>query len=364
MASWKMMLRPRDATGGASQEDEAEKVRSLPARWREALQDYRRNREKEKQDLNVYQVLSEGARPSIEYYILTVLSCLIATAGLIMGSTAVIIGAMIVAPLMTPILAFSLAIIWGDLALARDALFSLARGVILAVGISALIAALVPIPTPSPEIVSRTRPSLFDVIVALVAGVVGAYGHANRKISATIVGIAIAVALMPPLCTVGIEIGKADFTGAAGASVLFAINLVAISLSGSIVFLAMRIHPRSEGDSGGARRRALTQIVLSTAVLLAIAVPVAIYAGTGYVLENSRQRAGTLVGEILPGASVLSSETHRAAKGYSLRLTIMGGSEPGPADVLALRDAIRSRCPVFGRVDITFLRTVDIPDGG
>ena len=333
-----------------------------PARWPGILDDYRRDREKEKQDLNVYQVLSDGARPSIEYYVLTVLSCIIATAGLITGSTAVIIGAMIVAPLMTPILAFSLAVVWGDLALVRGSLFSLARGVVLAVGISALISVLVPIAAPSAEIISRTHPTLYDIIVALVAGVLGAYGYANRKINSAVVGIAIAVALMPPLCTVGIELGKGAYSSAAGASLLFAINLVSISLAGSVVFLVMKIHPRSEAD-GGAKRRALYQIVLSAAVLVAIAIPVAAYVRTGYILEQSRQAAARILTATLPGSRVFSSEALAQGSAYVLRLTIVGTHDPQPAQLLQARAEIRSQCPLFERTDITFLKAVELPEG-
>jgi uncharacterized hydrophobic protein (TIGR00271 family) len=269
---------------------------------------------------------------------------------------------MIVAPLMTPILAFSLAVVWGDLVLLKNALLSLLRGVLLAVGISALIAFLVPLSTLSEEIVSRTKPSLFDITVALVAGMVGAYGYANRKISNAIVGIAIAVALMPPLCTAGIEIGKGNMSAAAGASVLLAINLVSISLSGSVVFLLMGIHPRTE-ESGSVKRRALYQIVLCAALLVAIAVPVAAYMRTGYLLESSQQVASRIVSDLLPGASVFSSEVHPYARGYLLRLRIIGEAEPDVTETRALKEEIRSRCPLFERTDVIFIKGTKLQDG-
>ena len=195
-----------------------------PSTWRDIRDGYVRRRAKEKQDLDVYQVLSQGARPTAEYYVLIVLSCLIATMGLVQGSVAVIIGAMIIAPLMTPILAFSLGVIWGDLSLMRVAFSSLLKGAVLAVLMSGALAFVVPVSRFSAEIVSRANPSLFDIIVALASGALAAYGYANKKVSSALTGIAIAVALMPPLCTVGIGLGKLDFRIASGAAVLFAIS--------------------------------------------------------------------------------------------------------------------------------------------
>ncbi|HRX16872.1 MAG TPA: TIGR00341 family protein, partial [Spirochaetota bacterium] len=208
-----------------------------PADWKSTYSEYKARRNKEKEDLNVYGILFDGASPSIEYYMLTILSCVIATTGLIQGSTAVIIGAMIVAPLMTPILASSLGVIWGDFKLMRMSFFSLVKGAILAILISSALAYIIPLSSYSDEILARTTPSLFDILVALASGSVGAYGYANKKINNTLVGIAIAVALMPPLCTIGIGLGTLNSQIAIGATVLFLINYVSISLAGAIIFM-------------------------------------------------------------------------------------------------------------------------------
>jgi len=231
-------------------------LRIAPGAWKEAWEAFARRRTKEKQDLNVYRVLREGARPTAEYYVLIVLSCMIATLGLIQGSTAVIIGAMIIAPLMTPILAFSLGVIWGDTQLLKTSFSSVVKGAILAVGISSALAYAVPILHFSTEVTARANPSPFDIMVALGSGALAAYGYANKKVSSALTGIAIAVALMPPLCTVGIGLGKLNMRIATGAAVLFGVNLVSISLAGAAVFWLMRIHPYSE-DAAEVKRRAL-----------------------------------------------------------------------------------------------------------
>ncbi len=189
---------------------------------------------------------------------------------------------------MTPILAFSLGVIWGDLVLMKTSLLSILKGTLIAIGISAAIAYLVPMASYSPEIIARTKPTLFDIMVAIASGVVGAYGNANRRISNTLVGIAIAVALMQPLCTIGIGLGSFNYSIATGAAILFIINLVSISLAGAFVFWVMKIHPVL-ADEDKVKRRALYQIVLSITILVLIAVPVGIYMVEGYQLEKAQQ---------------------------------------------------------------------------
>ncbi len=324
--------------------------------WLTKRREYRQIKEKEREDLGVFQVLSEGARPSIEYYLLTILSSLIATAGLLQGSPAVIIGAMIVAPLMTPILAFSLGVIWGNITLIRTALGSLLKGALLAVGISAALSSLIPIAGYNPEILARTTPNLFDIIVAIASGLVGAYGNANRRISNTLVGIAIAVALMPPLCTVGIGVGRLDAAVATGAAVLFLINLVSISLAGALVFWVMKIHP-SLADRAQVKKRALYQIVLSVVILAAIAAPVGIYMREGYLLESSRRKAIALLEDSL-GEAVLSADIKRISGRRILLITITGQEQPAPETIEGLRSTIRKQSPGIDSIQIRYIRSV------
>lgn len=327
-----------------------------PSFWKTKRDQYRQIKDKEKQDLNVYQMLSDGARPTIEYYILTVLSCVIATTGLLQGSTATIIGAMIVAPLMTPILAFSLGVIWGDILLVRTALFSLLKGMLLAVFISATIAYYIPMAGYSSEILARTQPTLFDIIVALASGIVGAYGNANKKISNTLVGIAIAVALMPPLCTVGIGLGTANMEVAGGAFLLFLINLVSISLAGAVVFWGMKIHP-ALADQEQIKKRALYQIVLSILLLTAIAVPVGLYMWNGYTLSKARRTVQETVRREMPGVTIFDMQSEKRGDRYQFLITLSGDRTPAPAAVKNIRERLRKECPCIGEIRLRFIQS-------
>ncbi len=307
-----------------------------PGFWRSKREEYIALKTKEQEDLNVYQALSRAAQPTFEYYILITLSSVIATAGLIQGSTAAVIGAMIVAPLMTPILSFAIAILWGDLGLIRTSVTSLARGTAIAVAISALIAWLIPFTAYSAEIMARTKPGLFDIIVALAAGAVGAYGYANRKVSSTIVGIAIAVALVPPLCTMGIGIGDLNWRVAGGAATLYLINLVAISLSGSVVFWWMKVQPL-DADAKVIKRRALLQIITALVILSAIAGPLGYYTWEAYRLD--REKTAIILG--LEDESVwweiMDTMLTRDGDGYTLTAVITGPEAPSAAEIDSLK---------------------------
>lgn len=327
-----------------------------PGFWREKSEEYRKLKRKEKEDLNVYQVLSTGARPTIEYYILIILSCIIATNGLIMDSTAVIIGAMIVAPLMTPILAFSLGVIWGDLRLIKTSMQSIIKGTLLAVVISAAIAYLVPLPDYSQEILSRTKPTLYDIIVAIASGIVGAYGYANKRISATLVGIAIAVALMPPLCTIGIGLGTFNKSVTTGAVILYVINLISISLAGAAVFWGMKIHP-AMADKEEVTKRALYQIILSIVILTGIAIPLGIYMYERYHMVSALKVSREIIESEFTDSAIFSMKTKKIESGYILHVTLTGEKKPETDRITEMEKRIQSRSEDIKKIKLQFIQS-------
>lgn len=168
------------------------------------------------------------------YAFMIVMACGIATLGLLQNSAAVIIGAMLISPLMGPIVELGMGLATFDLRSIRGALKTLAAGVLLALAIAMLIVWMSPLKEATSEILARTQPTFFDLLVAVFSGLAGAYATITRK-GETIVGVAIATALMPPLAVVGygIAVGNANIAG--GAAFLFMTNLLAIALSVTIV---------------------------------------------------------------------------------------------------------------------------------
>jgi uncharacterized hydrophobic protein (TIGR00271 family) len=309
--------------------------------------------------MDVYNLLSQGAIPSVEYYVLTILSCIISTIGLILGATAVIIGAMIVAPLMTPILAFSLGVIWGDIALIRTAVQSILKGIFWGVVISAAIAYLIPLPTLSEEIIMRTHPTLFDVLVALASGTVGAYGYANKRISNTLIGIAIAVALMPPLCTIGIGIGIKSYTVVSGAALLFFINLVSISLAGAVVFWTMKIHPVL-ADQDKVAKRAVWQILISMAVLTGISAPVGIFMYNEYMVTQAERDIRERIKDEFKDHSLFRISRLKRGEDSSIEVILTGENPPDSGKAALLKKELLGTHPEIREIRISFIKSIPI----
>ena len=174
-------------------------------------------------------VVGDGAFTG-RYGFMVVMACAIATLGLLLSSPAVIIGAMLISPLMGPIMLFGFSLALLDFAAFRRSAVALVIGIGLALAISYGIVTLSPLTQATPEILARTRPNLFDLLVAVFSGLAGAYAVINKK-GETIVGVAIATALMPPLAVVGYGLASRTPQIAAGAWFLFMTNLLAIALS-------------------------------------------------------------------------------------------------------------------------------------
>lgn len=199
----------------------------------------------------IYIELSQAATlRDLVYWMQMVFAAGITMLGLILNSPAVIIGAMLISPLMNPILASGVALATGDLILGFRSLLKLFLSALLASGIAFLIVALLPFREATSEILARTEPNTLDLCIALFSGAIGsvAISREVKGIATSIPGVAIAVALMPPLCVVGYGVGVAitqNFTNGLNAStgggLLFLTNLVAITFMAMLTFMLLRI---------------------------------------------------------------------------------------------------------------------------
>jgi uncharacterized hydrophobic protein (TIGR00271 family) len=223
--------------------------------------------------LEVYKQVRRSSRPDVDFFIMIGLSAIIAGYGLLQDSSAVIIGGMLVAPLFSPILAISMSIVMGDIRLLRLAIEAALKGIVLAVGVAIFITAISPLRSVGAEITARIAPNLFDLAVALASGAAGAYAISRKDVAAALPGVAIAAALVPPLCVVGIGIAAADMQIAGGGGFLFITNLVAIVLAGSVTLLLLGFRPAEPGERAVRLRRGL---VVSLILLVVIAVPLAV----------------------------------------------------------------------------------------
>jgi len=208
--------------------------------WHQNSGDWSWADEKPRPIAAVNRSLWKSSVPSLSFYAMLGLSSIISTLGLLASSAAVIIGAMIIAPLMGSILGIGYAIVVGNRRLLKRSALTTFKGILLAILAPMLITLLFGLTNSNPEIAARIKPTLIDLGVALAAGAAGAFATSRRQVESALSGVAISVALVPPLSVIGIGIAWWDPNVTLGASVLFATNLTGIIFSGALVFLWQR----------------------------------------------------------------------------------------------------------------------------
>jgi len=219
---------------------------------------------------DIYRDLSESRQFDPLYFLMLVMSCLIALLGLLVNSPAVIIGAMLISPLMGPILACGLALTLADWGLGRKSLRNVLLSVGEAVALASVATALSPLREVTPEILARTNPNLMDLLIACFSGLAGTLALTSRKGGLTIIpGVAIATAVMPPLATTGFGVATAQAGIAWGGFMLFFTNLTAIVISAAGVFFLVGFRPHEEADHLLVRYRTL----IAAAVLVVVSIP-------------------------------------------------------------------------------------------
>ena len=229
------------------------------------------------------------------WWVMLALSVSIATFAVLQDSTAVVIGAMLIAPLMTPILGLAGAVVNGWRHRAASSAFLVAGGVVAAIALAYLIAAWVPELVSfeaNSQIVSRVSPTFVDMLIALAAGAAGAFATVNRRVSSSIAGVAIAVALVPPLGVVGVSLENQRWDDAFGSFLLFMTNFVSIVLAAAAVFVLA-------GFAESARLRKNRRQVVSTlapfvALALVILVPL-VFTAEGILATANQQNTAQRV---------------------------------------------------------------------
>lgn len=206
---------------------------------------------------------------SARYFFMIIMSAGIAVLGLLLSSPAVVIGAMLISPLMNPILGLGFSLALFDFSGMRRSLGALAAGSAAAVVFTALIVLASPLQAPTTEIIARTRPNLFDLLVALFAALAGTFAIIRGR-GETIVGVAIATALMPPLAVVGYGVATWNLTVLGGAAALFVTNFVTIALAATVM---ARLYGFGNFLSS---QQSWTQTVLLLLVFVAMAIPLGI----------------------------------------------------------------------------------------
>ncbi len=218
----------------------------------------------------LYEDVSTAARLSPVYLATVGLSTVVAAAGLMRGDVAVIIGAMVIAPLLGPTVAFALGLTLGDLSLSRLAAKTSSAGVAVAFGLSVVVGLLLTVDPEVGELAARTEVGLGDVAIAMAAGSAGSLAY-TTGLPTAIIGVMVAVALLPPLVAAGLLTGAGYPELAAGSAVLTLVNFTCISLAAVATFLVRRVRPRTWWETEKAKK-ATRMAVISWLVLLGVLV--------------------------------------------------------------------------------------------
>lgn len=259
---WRISILPVEATvprrRQTAEEAEAEKKGSA-RQSREAL----------------YDGVANSARLDWSFLVFVALSTVVAAIGLIKDNVAVVIGAMVIAPLLGPNLAFALGVALGDRSLMAKAMGTNAVGVIVSVMISVVIGLVWPLDLHSHELMARTDVGFDGVALALASGAAAALSL-TTGLSSALVGVMVAVALLPPAATIGLMVGAGRGELALGAALLLAVNIVCVNISAQIAFVMRRITPRTWYERQTARRAVLINAVLWLLLLAALAALLAV----------------------------------------------------------------------------------------
>ena len=217
-----------------------------------------------------YARIRRSARPDADFFILIALASMIAGLGLIINSPAVVIGAMLVAPLMSPMVGTGLAIVLGDTRFLRLSLGAVLRGVLLAIVVGMLAGLLHWNEPLTAELLARTQPTLLDLAIAIFSGMAGAYALSHSDAAGALPGVAIAAALVPPLATVGITLTNGFYSQSLGALLLFTTNFVAISAATAVTFLLLGFRPTAAQKARREVQVRSVRIALLMVVIVAI----------------------------------------------------------------------------------------------
>jgi uncharacterized hydrophobic protein (TIGR00341 family) len=225
----------------------------------------------------LYSDINATIKLSKIFIILALLSSVVAAVGILQNNVAVIIGAMVIAPLLGPNLALSLATTLGDIDLASRALKANAAGILAVLSFAAVIGYMLKFDPLIPQIFSRTKVGLGDIILALAAGSAATLSM-TTGVSSALIGVMVAVALLPPLVVFGMLLGSGNWALATGAGLLVLANLICINLAGVMTFLVQGIQPRRMWEADRAKRGTQVAIVLWT-LLLIVLVLILLYQG-------------------------------------------------------------------------------------
>ncbi|MBU0731362.1 TIGR00341 family protein [Patescibacteria group bacterium] len=268
--------------------------------------------------------IREQAKDTPSFYILTIVSIVIITVGLIINNSVVVIGGMIIAPVIWPLLSLSVSIIHGHKKMLRASIFTVIKTFAVILLISFLIGLVTPLYDLSDEILVRTGPTVFNLIIALAAGFGAAFATVYASRSATIFGVAIAVALVPPLCVLGILLADGRFDLVGGALLLFLTNFIAIIIASMSVFALARF---SGPHTKPGEERKTKAIIYTISAFTVICILLGYLTYNAIVITKVQSLTYDTFEENFTDEQLVNVEVNQGKYSYNIRGTIYGPDE-------------------------------------
>ncbi len=311
----------------------------------------------------IRQTIYANATLSKQYIIMNILATIIACYGLLADSTAVVIGAMLIAMLLGPIIGIALGLLEeGNNLLLKQALLAEVVGVIMVISVAFIVGMMhqdIPI---GKELLARTQPNIFDLVIALAGGAAGAYAVASPQLSGGLVGVAIATALVPPLSTASILLARGEPDMAAGAFLLFFANFIAIQFSASVVLWLLGYHPIKTSP-----HQSFMHLLFRNAFSGLILVGLGIILSINLTQSVSKRLAENKVLDTikiqllsLPDAQLVDFVAKEEDKVLNLQLTLRTSNQLGYWDVVNLQKAIADKLQQAIALQIINIPTVKL----
>jgi uncharacterized hydrophobic protein (TIGR00341 family) len=263
--NWRIAILPVEATIPRIEEEEQDKAARADAK--EAAGESREE---------LYNDVAHNARVDANFLVFVALSTVVAAIGLIENNVAVVIGAMVIAPLLGPNMSLAFAAALGDTRLAIRSLSTNVAGIAIALLITVMIGLIWPLNFNSHELVSRTDVGLEGIVLALASGM-AAVLSLTVGVATSLVGVMVAVALLPPTATLGLMLGAGNYQMALGALLLLAVNVVCVNLAAKLTFFLSGVRPRTWWQKKKARQSLITYIVFWIVALVVLLVVIQVH---------------------------------------------------------------------------------------
>lgn len=305
----------------------------------------------QKRQNKVTDQIKENAKSDFDFYVLTLFSGIIITLGIIIDSTPVVIGGMLIAPLVWPILALSLGVATGRSRLVQSSLIQLFKSILIILIVSSLVGLIAPeLVVTNEELLSRVSPTMFELLIGLAAGFIGAFIIVYPKIGSAIAGVVVAAAIVPPIATLGLSLAKGDFNSALGSSLLFLSNLIAIAFSATILFLLANFRAHTETT----QEKSKSSLVWIILMLIIIFIPLVLITKQTSSSVKRVKIVRDVVETVLGGVGVSDIKIIEKESLLSVSLTVKSAEKIDNEKIEAIQNILAQRLDnsVFMKVSI------------